>query len=231
MQFVHDIGGGKAIHDKPIEFRARPNSTLCVVRLLQELRYRNKRISDNDHLFIRDNGRKVYKNTPLMKELGKIIGVKDWERLTAHGNRKKGVTDSAKAGSGSLHNKLVMNHARHKCITSQNAYLKPGKEERQNFFDALDGKEQPLAVPEKEDKGGIWHWFGGILKSAKGVLSFTDCKEGKKENVGESSLVRTHLMNENHELLEFIKKEGLLEKYLTKCGSMNMEGAEEEDMN
>lgn len=188
----------------------------------------NKHISDNDHVFIRDTGRKVYKNTPLMKELGKLIGLKDWERLTAHGNRKKGVTDSAKAGSGSLHNKLVMNHARHKCITSQNAYLKPGKEERQNFFDALDGKDTSIEEPKKEEPGGILHWFGGIWKSAKGVLTFSDCKQGKKEkSSSEMSLLRTQLMNENHELLEFIKGEGLIEKFHSNSGSRMTGGAEE----
>ena len=206
------IGGGKALHDKPIEYRARPDSTLCVVRLLQELRYANKRISENIHVFIRDSGRKVHKNAAMMKELGKLIGLKDWERLTSHGNRKKGVTDAAKAGSGSLHNKLVMTHARHKCITSQNAYLKPGKEERESFFNALDGKEE-VPLPQKEEEtGGIWEWFGGIWRSAKGVFSFSECKDMKEKG---SSLIRSDLMNENNELLEFIKGEGLLDKYLT----------------
>ena len=96
-------------------------------------------------------------------------------------------------------------------------------------IDALDGNDTSAEEPKKEESGGILHWFGGIWKSAKGVLSFSDCKQGKKEKGSELSVVRTQLMNENHDLLEFIKEEGLFEKYHTNCGSRITGGAEEEN--
>ena len=160
---ISQIGGGRAKHEDPILYRARPDSTLCVFRLLQQLRYKNERITERDEVFINDNGRKVNKNNNIMKVLGKLIGVKDWQSLTPHGNRKKGVTDAAKASTGALHNKMSRDHCRHTCENSQKPYLKPGPKERAQFFDCLEGKEveEPAKVA-KSSGGGMMGFFSSI---------------------------------------------------------------------
>lgn len=183
-------------------------------RLLQNLRYKNERITDREAVFINDNGRKVNKNNNMMKVLGKVIGYKDWQSLTPHGNRKKGVTDAAKASSGALHNKMTRDHCRHSCEDSQKPYLKPGAKERAEFFDCLEGKEVEKPAKVVKSPGGVGMF--GFLSSIHGF--FFPCRENKNNN-REVLVEQSNLMNENHKLLSFIKSEGLLEKFLTKEGS------------
>ena len=208
------LAGGRARHEDPIVYRARPDSTLCVFRLLQVLRYKNERITSRAEVFINDNGRKVNKNNSMMKELGRLVGVKDWHRLTAHGNRKKGVTDAAKASTGALHNKMARDHCRHTCEDSQKPYLKPGSEERAEFFNTLEGK---VTVTQQQEVPKVGFFTGltkGVVKGIKGLFTFGGTSE-EKSTKREYSVQTADVMNENHRMIEFIKSEGLLEKWLS----------------
>ena len=158
-----------------------------------------------------DNGRKVNKNNNMMKVLGKKIGHKDWESLTPHGNRKKGVTDAAKASTGALHNKMTRDHCRHTCEDSQKPYLKPGAKERAQFFDALEGKIEVQEAKVETTGGGMY----GLFNSVCGFFSWRKNKASETRDTREESVKTADLMNENHKLLAFIKSEGLLEKFLS----------------
>ena len=164
-----------------------------------------------------DNGRKVNKNNNMMKVLGKKIGHKDWESLTPHGNRKKGVTDAAKASTGALHNKMTRDHCRHTCEDSQKPYLKPGAKERAQFFNALEGKKEVQEVSKVETTGGGMY---GLFSSMIGFFSWRQDKVGG--DTREDTVKTADLMNENHKLLAFIKSEGLLEKFLSDDGSSSV---------
>ena len=195
-------GGGKAPHFKPIEYRARPDNTICVVRLLGKLKRLNQRLYPrNQHVFVMDSGRKVNKNSNLMKVFGKKLGIENYNLMTAHGNRTFGLTKAARASTGSLHQESVRQLARHKHIGSQTPYLKPGRKERGEFFDALEGKKEEKTV-----------WYNPV-SAVKSFLGSIFGGGEKKDRVRELGMQNLELGNEICDMRQFLHVHGLTEEY------------------
>ena len=154
-------------------------------------------------MFVMDSGRKVNRNSNLMKVFGKKLGIEKYNLMTAHGNRKFGVTKAARASTGSLHQEGVRQLARHKHISSQVPYLKPGRKERGDFFDALEGKK------EEESTG----WFNPLTAVKAFVGSFFGRGEKKSTRLRELGVQNLELSNENFKLMQFLHVNGLTEEY------------------
>ena len=157
----------------------------------------------NPYVFVMDSGRKVNRNSNLMKVFGKKLGIEKYNLMTAHGNRKFGVTKAARASTGALHQEGVRQLARHKHISSQVPYLKPGRKERGEFFDALEGKK------EEETTG----WYNPLSAVKAFVGSFFGGGEKKATRMRELGVQNLELSNENCKMMQFLHESGLTEEY------------------
>ena len=147
---------------KPLLYRARPCQTICIVRLMLELRD----ICDaafgtgrSQFILMNPDGTQLRKDGEVVREFGRRIGCQNWERLTPHGNRKKGISEAASASCDSMHQKSVQEHACHKNIGSQQPYLKPGSKGRGRFFDLLEGRSQ-----------GDWNISGMLVSLVAAII-------------------------------------------------------------